>query len=149
MIEKGAAQENRPAGEACESSYEGLQGHIRDLDLPALETWENQYPDRDYEVEMAIPEFTCICPKTGLPDFATITIRYAPDRRCVELKSLKLYITAFRPLGIFHEHAVNRILDDFVRAVAPRRAEVQGDFGTRGGIHTQVAVRWPQEAAGR
>ena len=122
------------------SSYEGLQSHVRELSLPDLETWENQYPDRDYEVKIEIPEFNCICPKTGLPDFATITIRYTPDRGCVELKSLKLYITAFRNVGIFHEHAVNRILDDFSRFVKPRAVEVHGLFGARGGITTSVTA---------
>jgi 7-cyano-7-deazaguanine reductase len=122
------------------SSYEGLQSGVRELPLPALETWENQYPDREYEVKIEIPEFNCICPKTGLPDFATITIRYTPDRDCVELKSLKLYITAFRNVGIFHEHAVNRILDDFTRDVKPRAVEVHGLFGARGGITTSVTA---------
>ncbi|MBI4604070.1 MAG: NADPH-dependent 7-cyano-7-deazaguanine reductase QueF, partial [Planctomycetes bacterium] len=101
---------------AAPSDYEGLQSHVRGLALPELETWENQYPDRDYHVRIEIPELTCICPKTGLPDFATITIDYVPGDRCVELKSLKLYIVAFRNVGIFHEHVVNRILDDFLKA---------------------------------
>ena len=127
------------------SDYEGLQEHIRDLALPELEIWENQYSDRDYDVRMEMSEFTCICPKTGLPDFATIIIDYAPAKRCVELKSLKLYLVAFRNVGIFHEHAVNRILDDFVRAVEPRRVKVQGLFGSRGGITTTVAAAWPGE----
>lgn len=126
------------------SSYDGLQERVRDLDLPELETWENKYPDREYTVRMEIPEFTCICPKTGLPDFATITIEYVPDRRCVELKSLKLYTTAYRQIGIFHEHVINRLLDDFVRAVEPRSVRVHGLFGTRGGITTSVSVSWPQ-----
>jgi 7-cyano-7-deazaguanine reductase len=128
------------------ASYEGLQGHVRDLKLPPLETWENQYPDRDYHVRIEIPEFNCICPKTGLPDFATVTIDYVPGNQCVELKALKLYITAFRNVGIFHEHAVNKILDDFVEAVKPRSVEVQGDFGARGGIGTRVKASWPQPA---
>lgn len=127
------------------SDYEGLQARVRDLELPPLETWTNEYPDREYHVRMEIPEFNCICPKTGLPDFATITIDYVPGARCVELKSLKLYITAFRNVGIFHEHAVNRILDDFVRAVEPRSVEIDGAFGSRGGITTSVRARWPQE----
>ena len=135
------------AERGCPSDYEGLQGGVRDLSLPGLETWENQYPDRDYWVEIEIPEFTCVCPKTGLPDFATISIRYVPDASCVELKSLKLYITAFRNLGIFHEHVVNKVLDDLVRAVRPRRAEVRGDFGVRGGIRTKVEASWPQGTA--
>jgi len=130
------------------SEYEGRQDHIRDLRLPDLETWENKYPDRDYRIHLDIPEFNCICPKTGLPDFATITVDYVPDQKCVELKSLKLYITAYRNVGIFHEHAVNKILDDFVRAVGPRSVEVRGLFGARGGITTSVEVRWPQGSAG-
>jgi len=126
------------------SDYEGLQDHIRDLRLPELETWENKYPDRDYRIRMELTEFNCICPKTGLPDFATITIEYTPDRKCVELKSLKLYITAYRNVGIFHEHAVNKILDDFVRAVEPRSVEIRGAFASRGGITTTVSASWPQ-----
>jgi 7-cyano-7-deazaguanine reductase len=129
------------------SDYEGLQGHIRDLKLPILECWENQYADRDYTVHLEITEFTCICPKTGLPDFATIIIDYVPDRLCVELRSLKLYITAFRNVGIFHEHAINRILDDLVGAVKPRRLDVRGAFGTRGGITTTVSVSWTRPRA--
>src|SRR5882672_9935134 len=103
--------------------YEGLQDHIKGLELPEIETWENQYPDRDYRIRVEVPEFTCICPKTGLPDFATLTLDYVPDRRCVELKSLKLYLVAYRHLGIFHEHVANKVLDDFARAVQPRSAE--------------------------
>jgi 7-cyano-7-deazaguanine reductase len=124
--------------------YEGLQENIRDLSLPAIEWFENKYPDRDYTIRIDIPEFTCICPKTGLPDFATLALEYVPDRRCVELKSLKLFIHAFRDVGIFHEHATNRILDDFVRSVAPRRAELTGVFNARGGIATTVRVSFPQ-----
>ena len=124
------------------SSYEGRQEHIRDLRLPDLETWENKYPDRDYQIHLEIPEFNCICPKTGLPDFATISLDYVPEKKCVELKSLKLYITAFRNVGIFHEHAVNKILDDFVRACRPRGAEVIGEFTPRGGITTVVTASY-------
>jgi len=129
--------------------YEGLQEGIRDLKLPEIETWENQYPDRDYRIRIEIPEFTCICPKTGLPDFATLTIEYTPDRRCVELKSLKLYLVAYRSVGIFHEHAANKVLDDFVRAVAPRKADLTGVFNARGGIATTVSVRYPRESSPR
>ena len=114
--------------------------------MPALESWENQYSDRQYWVHLEIPEFNCICPKTGLPDFATITIDYVPDRACVELKSLKLYIAAFRDVGIFHEHVVNRICDDMVNALAPHQLKVHGEFGTRGGITTSVKVAWPRDA---
>lgn len=127
--------------------YDGLQNAVRALSLPALGTWENQYPDRDYTIHIDIPEFTCICPKTGLPDFATLSIEYVPDRVCVELKSLKLYIVAFRGVGIFHEHVVNRLRDDLVTALAPRSLTVNGEFGARGGIRTTVAVNWPQESS--
>jgi len=120
------------------SSYENLQKDIRKLKTPEIEVWKNQYPDREYEVEIKEPEFTCICPKTGLPDFATITIRYSPLDYCVELKSFKYYIHSFRNVGIFHEHAVNRILDDFVHSCRPRWAEIEGVFNPRGGITTVV-----------
>lgn len=120
------------------ADYDGLQEDVRDLKLPPLETWTNQYPDRDYHVVMEIGEFSCVCPRTGLPDFATIRVDYVPDRECVELKSLKLYITAFRDIGIFHEHAVNRIRDDLVRTLRPRSLEVEGIFHPRGGITTTV-----------
>ena len=123
--------------------YEGLQDHIRSLKLPEIESWANQYPDRDYSIKIEVPEFNCICPKTGLPDFATLTFEYVPNRLCAELKSLKLYIVAFRGIGIFHEHAVNRILDDFVRAVKPRSAALTGVFNSRGGIATTVSASFP------
>ena len=87
-------------------SYEGLQEDVKRLKTPALEVWRNQYPDRDYVVKIDIPEFTCLCPKTGLPDFANITIRYVPDKWCVELKSLKYYEVSFRDVGIFNEHGI-------------------------------------------
>ncbi len=111
--------------------------------LPALETWPSQYAG-DYEVVITIPEFTSICPKTGLPDFATLVISYVPDRLCVELKSLKEYVNAFRSLGIFNENVVNRVLEDLVRAVAPRRIAVRGVFTPRGGIQTTVEARAPR-----
>ena len=109
----------------------------------ALETFPNPNPERDYEVRFECPEFTCLCPKTGQPDFATIRIRYTPDRRCVELKSLKLYLWSFRDEGAFHEAVVNRILDDLVALLAPRRMSVEGDFLVRGGIHTVVEASHP------
>ncbi len=127
------------------SDYDGLQEDVRTLELPALETWTNQYSDRDYHVRMEVPEFNCICPKTGLPDFATITIDYVPDAECIELKALKLYLTAFRNVGIFHEHAVNRILDDFVRATAPRSVDIEGVFNSRGGIQTSVRAQYRRD----
>ena len=103
-----------------------------------LETVPNPHPDRDYEVSMTVPEFTCLCPMTGQPDFATIRIRYVPDQLLVELKSLKLYLWSYREEGAFHEAVTNTILDDFVAAARPRWAEVTGDFTIRGGIKTDV-----------
>jgi len=105
-----------------------------------LETFPNPNPERDYEIRFTCPEFTCLCPRTGQPDFATFEIVYVPDRLCVELKSLKLYMWAFRDEGHFHEAVTNRVLDDLVAAVAPRRITVTGDFYVRGGIHTVVTV---------
>jgi 7-cyano-7-deazaguanine reductase len=113
--------------------------------LPArsLETFDNPKPGRDYEIRVECPEFTCVCPKTGQPDFALITIRYVPDRSCVELKSLKLYLGSFRQEGHFHEAVTNRILDDLVEAVAPRRMSIEADFNIRGGIRTVVVAEHP------
>ena len=114
----------------------------------ALETFPNPSPGRDYEIRFECPEFTCVCPMTGQPDFAVIRITYVPDRLCVELKSLKLYLWSFRDEGAFHEAVTNRILDDLVEALRPRRAEVVGDFFVRGGIHTVVTARHPDSRAG-
>jgi 7-cyano-7-deazaguanine reductase len=108
-----------------------------------LETFPNPQPGRDYEIAFDCPEFTCLCPKTGQPDFATIRIRYVPDQLCVELKSLKLYLWSFRDEGHFHEAVTNRILDDLVSAVAPRRMTVTGAFNIRGGITTVVTASHP------
>lgn len=124
------------------SSYEGLQGHVRDLATPEIEVWENQYADREYDIGLVMPEFTCICPKTGLPDFATIKIDYAPAKTCLELKSLKMYFVFFRNVGIFHEHLVNKILDDIVKACGPRRARVEIVMNPRGGITTTVTAAY-------
>ena len=110
--------------------------------LPDIETFENQFPG--YEIEIAHPEFTSVCPKTGLPDFGTITLRYMPDRRCLELKSYKEYLLAYRNLGIFQENVVNRVLEDVVRACKPIWAQVKGDFRPRGGLTTIVEARWPR-----
>jgi len=110
-----------------------------------LETFPNPSPGRDYEIRFECPEFTCVCPMTGQPDFAVIRITYVPDRVCVELKSLKLYLWSYRDEGAFHEAVTNRILDDLLGALRPRRAEVIGDFFVRGGIHTVVAARYPDE----
>ncbi|MGE5280180.1 MAG: preQ(1) synthase [Deltaproteobacteria bacterium] len=123
---------------AKKSTYEGLQKSVRTMKTPAIETWLNQYPDKRATVAIDIPEFTCICPKTGLPDFATLLIEYVPFRRCAELKSLKEYMTSFRSVGIFHEHLTNRVLDDFVAACRPRWARITTRFNPRGGITTTV-----------
>ena len=103
-----------------------------------LETFANQYPGRDYTIEIVCPEFTSVCPMTGQPDFGTITYIYTPDAKCVELKSLKLYLQRFRNEGIFYENVVNRLLDDFVKACQPRRLTMIGAFTPRGGIRTTV-----------
>jgi 7-cyano-7-deazaguanine reductase len=108
-----------------------------------LEWFENPAPERDYEIRFEAPEFTCLCPKTGQPDFATLRIRYVPDTRCVELKSLKLYLWSFRDEGHFHEAVTNRILDDLVRTVEPRSMTLEADFFVRGGIHTVVEASYP------
>jgi 7-cyano-7-deazaguanine reductase len=107
-----------------------------------LETFPNPRPERDYEIAIDCPEFTSVCPMTGLPDFGTIHITYVPDARCVELKSLKYYMIGFRNRGIFYEHVTNEILDDLVAALAPRRMTVVGDFSVRGGIKTTVRAEY-------
>jgi len=107
-----------------------------------LEIVDNEYSDRDYNINISVPEFNCVCPRTGLPDFATIKIQYVPDKYIIELKSLKLYMVKFRNLGIFHEHVTNRILDDFVRAAKPKKINIIGDFHPRGGIKTSIEAKW-------
>lgn len=114
-----------------------------------LETFQNQYPDREYEIDISCPEFTCICPKTGQPDFATIHIKYVPAELCIELKSLKLYIYTYRNEGTFHEHVTNKILDDIVEACKPVRALVTGDFNVRGGIKTVVKATYDRGGKGK
>jgi len=111
-----------------------------DAALPEIETWPNQYPD--YEIEIIMPEFTAVCPKTGLPDFGKIVLRYVPGRRCLELKSYKMYLLAYRELGIFQENAVNRVLRDVVKAAKPVLASVTGEFSPRGGLATVVTATW-------
>src|SRR6478752_4779221 len=105
-----------------------------------LETFKNAHPDRDYTIEFDCPEFTCLCPLTGQPDFARFIIRYTPDQTCVELKSLKLYLWSYRDEGAFHEAVTNRIANDLIAAIDPRFIEVEGDFYVRGGISTKVKV---------
>ena len=109
---------------------------------PTIETFPNPEPGRDYVIEMRCPEFTSLCPKTGLPDFGEIRIAYVPDHLCIELKSLKYYLIGFRDRGIFYEQATNQILDDLVAACAPRRMKVIGDFSVRGGMSTTVTVEF-------
>ena len=109
-----------------------------------LETFPNPNPERDYTIRIRIPEFTCLCPKTGQPDFATLHVAYVPDRRCIELKSLKLYIWSFRDEGAFHEAVTNRVLTDLVAACAPRFMRVNAEFNVRGGIYTQVVAEYRQ-----
>jgi 7-cyano-7-deazaguanine reductase len=106
----------------------------------ALETFENPEPGRDYTVRIRVPEFTCLCPKTGQPDFATLHLEYVPDQTCVELKSLKLYVWSYRDQGAFHEAVTNRILDDLVAACAPRFMRLTAEFNVRGGIYTTVVA---------
>jgi 7-cyano-7-deazaguanine reductase len=108
-----------------------------------LDTFPNPKPERNYLIRFETSEFTCLCPKTGQPDFATVRVEYVPDRLCVELKSWKLYLWSYRDQGAFHEAVINRILDDLVAAVHPRRARVEGDFNIRGGIHTTVVAEYP------
>jgi 7-cyano-7-deazaguanine reductase len=103
-----------------------------------LETFDNPRPERDYTIRIRMPEFTCLCPKTGQPDFATLYLEYVPAERCVELKSLKLYVWSYRDEGAFHEAVTNRILDDLVRATAPRFMRLTAEFNVRGGVYTKV-----------
>ena len=111
-----------------------------DAPLPEIETWPNQYAD--YEIEIINPEFTSVCPKTGLPDFGKVVLRYVPDKKCLELKAYKMYLLAYRNLGIFQENIVNRVLADVVRAAKPVSATVIGDFAARGGLTTLVTASW-------
>ena len=125
-----------------------MAGYTRDharaginVPLPEIECFENQF--KNYEITISIPEYTSVCPKSGLPDFGTLTIKYIPDRWCVELKSLKMYLLAYRDLGIFYENAVNRILRDFVKASKPVRAVVTGEFNIRGGMKSTIEASYP------
>ena len=118
-----------------------------DTPLPKIECFENQF--KNYEITISIPEFTSVCPRTGLPDFGTITIRYIPNEWCVELKSLKMYILAYRNLGIFYENAVNRILRDFVKASKPIQAVVTGEFNVRGGMKSIIEATYPSKSSSK
>jgi len=108
-----------------------------------VECFPNRHPDRDYEIRIVAPEFTAVCPRTGQPDFAVLSLTYVPDRLCLELKSLKLYLQSYRNRGIYHEHVTNTILDDLVRSCAPRRMTLVGEFHARGGISTTVTAAYP------
>ena len=114
-----------------------------DAELPAIETWPNQFDD--YEIQIDVPEFTSICPKTGLPDSGVITIQYIPDKLCLELKSLKMYTLAYRNLGIFQENVVNCFLRDIVKACKPKQLTVTGDFVPRGGLGSTMTARWEKK----
>ena len=114
--------------------------------LPAIETWANQYKSWEYTIEIASPEFTSVCPKTGLPDFGTLHLRYQPADLCIELKSFKLYLLEYRNLGIFQENIVNKVLEDVVKAASPVWAAVEGDFSARGGLTTNVEASYSRES---
>jgi 7-cyano-7-deazaguanine reductase len=115
-----------------------------DARLPEIETWPNQFPG--YEIEIVIPEFTSVCPKTGLPDFGRLTLRYTPDKLCLELKSFKMYTLAYRNLGIFYENVVNRFLRDVVKTIKPVNATVIGEFTPRGGLQSKVTATWSKRS---
>jgi len=132
-----------PANDKMNPSY--TKSHSRsglNAKLPRIETFPNHF--KDYEITIVEPEFTSVCPRTGLPDFGTITIKYIPDKLCPELKSLKMYFNAYRNLGIFMENSTNRVLKDFVAACSPKKASIVGDFNPRGGIKTVVEAKWPR-----
>ena len=137
ILARGSRQcQSRPAVKR------GFLLEFRWMSSSTLETFPNPRPERDYEIAIECPEFTSLCPKTGLPDFGAIRIRYSPDARCIELKSLKYYIIEFRNRGIFYEAVTNQILDDLVAACQPRRMTVVGDFSVRGGIKTVVTATY-------
>jgi 7-cyano-7-deazaguanine reductase len=137
-----AKRESTRLGYTSDHASAGLD-HV----FPAIDTFANQFPG--YEIEIDVPEFTSVCPKTGLPDFGTVWVRYMPDERCLELKSLKEYINEYRNLGIFQENVVNKILEDVVKSAKPVWCEVRGQFHPRGGIGTFVLARWPKEKVRR
>lgn len=121
------------------NTYEGKQDNIRSYLMPDIEVFSNIYSDKSYRIDFEIPEFTAICPKTGLPDFGTIYISYKPNEYCIELKSLKEYITSFRDIGIFHENVVNKICDDLIKFAKPHWLKIRAEYKIRGGIKTVVS----------
>ena len=134
---------------SCQAERKYMTGYTEEhaqsgikAELPKLEVWPNQYSG--YEITIEVPEFTSICPKTKLPDFGMVTIKYMPDQLCVELKALKYYILGFRNLGIFYENAVNRVLRDIVAACKPKWCVVRGEFNVRGGMKTVIEARYPE-----
>jgi 7-cyano-7-deazaguanine reductase len=129
-------------GSGCEYTDEHARSGV-DAKLPEIETWPNQYPG--YEIEIVIPEFTSVCPKTGLPDFGSLTLRYVPDKLCLELKSLKMYELEYRNLGIFYENVVNKFLRDVVSACSPVTATLIGEFTPRGGIRSTIKASWSKD----
>ena len=118
-----------------------------EITLPEIETWPNQF--RDYEIQIDLPEFSSVCPKTGLPDFGRLLLRYVPDKSCLELKSYKMYLLAYRNIGIFQENVVNRVLRDIVAATKPVSATVIGDFAARGGLTTLVTATYKRKSRGK
>ena len=123
-------------------TYKGLQEHIRTMKTPKIDVFKNKYNDKDYIINVQTSEFTCVCPKTGLPDYAEINLEYTPDKNCLELKSFKEYLCSYRDIGIFHEHFTNRLLDDIVKDCAPRWVKVKTLFNARGGIKTTVEAEY-------
>jgi len=120
--------------------------HVQQTEVPLLEVFPNPNPERDYTIAITAPEFTSVCPKTGQPDFGTVSVSYTPDKTCIELKSLKFYLQQYRNEGIFYEHLTNRILDDLVTACSPRFMQVTTSWSPRGGITTDVTARYTQPA---
>jgi 7-cyano-7-deazaguanine reductase len=136
---------NKKTSTGYTSAHAGSSGRI---ELPEIEAWENQYR-RDYAIRIVHPEFTSVCPKTGLPDFGTVTVEYTPDKLCLELKSIKYYFLQYRNLGIFMENSVNRILDDVVKAIKPVKCTVTGEFTPRGGIRSVITAGYPYRKKGK
>ncbi len=139
-VKRGSASRMMHADSADAYTVQHAQSGIN-TKLPKIEAWPNQF--KNYQITIEIPEYTAICPKTGLPDFGTIRITYLPDRQCVELRSLKMYIHSYRNLGIFYENAVNRILKDLVAACHPVNARVTGEFTARGGLRSLIEAQYP------